>query len=771
MKFSLSAKIMFRSKKKKNVNGGRKRVIQEEQEENQITEEKTLKEEDQVTDDVEMGMNEQNEVEEVEEIDHGDMLERARQRMKIAKTKKSFAMKFSSKSTIEKNEVVKANILSMNSGKMSFEKDDDHSNTMTTKIRKIRPNLMKENHIEQEKLQEENAQQNSYSVEMLESLRKEQKALLRPLVEQEQVPEEDIEMIGIEEDKGPQQQNVDESMNAEMEIEQEEKKEEDVVEEEEFIPLHSKMMKNRKRRNCVTFGIKETHMPDLSQPVEDIALSDLDDDEEQEHSRRWEEELMRRGGHATHPKQASFSRKSDDQITYPTKRSVPCAPLSEITMKLQKQLEQSAFENDRASRDLARLDSEATLLEQNLVKQREELLISSEQFEYFQEMEDYVKGLSFCLREKLVLIQQREKDILDQRSQAFKKLCDLEDKDTIDHVQTLVATGDLSLDHITADSKLLASIKDQSLNHTISQDDTERIVKFQGSPEDFSKAVVKALSMVRSDSEIDFFEDAVEEMNSLEHVYGKFQEWKHKFPQVYTEVYCDLALPKLYAPFVKAELLQWEPLLIDSSWTLQKMVFFRTLTQHLNVPEASEAISNVITSIFKDVVISRIEKSLVEYFDPFTRVYTSSFIILLKELKSCSLLCTTFLDKAFEKLIGTIADTFSQALGKLVLISTSNSDGTTSEFASYQVQKLLLLVEHLVLLVVSDVDISSVLFMSLAILKQFLMRCKQLQKTWTFSMISARIEQILNDSSIQSCSILSHKQQLIQWKQELAALI
>ena len=56
-------------------------------------------------------------------------------------------------------------------------------------------------------------------------------------------------------------------------------------------------------------------------------------------------------------------------------------------------------------------------------------------------------------------------------------------------------------------------------------------------------------------------------------------------------------------------------------------------------------------------------------------MYSSSFITLRKQSKPNG----SFITES-EKLVGTVRDTLSQAVGKLLLTSTSNTDGSTSEF-------------------------------------------------------------------------------------------
>ena len=60
------------------------------------------------------------------------------------------------------------------------------------------------------------------------------------------------------------------------------------------------------------------------------------------------------------------------------------------------------------------------------------------------------------------------------------------------------------------------------------------------------------------------FEDVVEEFWKLSLIKQRFEEWKFGVPASYEQVYVPLFLPKLFAPFVRLQLLQWNPLEVSS---------------------------------------------------------------------------------------------------------------------------------------------------------------------------------------------------------------
>ena len=56
------------------------------------------------------------------------------------------------------------------------------------------------------------------------------------------------------------------------------------------------------------------------------------------------------------------------------------------------------------------------------------------------------------------------------------------------------------------------------------------------------------------------FEDVVEDFHALSLIQSRFQKWKMTHTETYQDAYIGLCLPKLFAPFVRLQLLDWNPL-------------------------------------------------------------------------------------------------------------------------------------------------------------------------------------------------------------------
>ncbi len=62
------------------------------------------------------------------------------------------------------------------------------------------------------------------------------------------------------------------------------------------------------------------------------------------------------------------------------------------------------------------------------------------------------------------------------------------------------------------------------------------------------------------------FSDVIEDFSKLSCIKQRFEAWKFGFPDSYDQAYISLCLPKLFAPFVRLQMLQWNPLEVGTHW-------------------------------------------------------------------------------------------------------------------------------------------------------------------------------------------------------------
>ena len=56
------------------------------------------------------------------------------------------------------------------------------------------------------------------------------------------------------------------------------------------------------------------------------------------------------------------------------------------------------------------------------------------------------------------------------------------------------------------------------------------------------------------------FSDVMEDFYRFSVIKARFEQWKFSHPETYDKTYVSLYLPKLFTPYVRYHLLQWNPL-------------------------------------------------------------------------------------------------------------------------------------------------------------------------------------------------------------------
>ena len=79
------------------------------------------------------------------------------------------------------------------------------------------------------------------------------------------------------------------------------------------------------------------------------------------------------------------------------------------------------------------------------------------------------------------------------------------------------------------------------------------------------------------------FADASEEYGSLPAVKDRLEKWKQQQPGAYADAYMSLSVPAVMAPFVRLELLRWDPLFVSSTgWHTSPCAFMWALPSEKN---------------------------------------------------------------------------------------------------------------------------------------------------------------------------------------------
>ncbi|EDO38733.1 predicted protein [Nematostella vectensis] len=266
-------------------------------------------------------------------------------------------------------------------------------------------------------------------------------------------------------------------------------------------------------------------------------------------------------------------------------------------------------------------------------------------FAFFQEMRGYVRDLIECLNEKVPVIDALEKSIhglLRQRAERFvqRRQDDVKDQAT-EYLEAQMGKK-ISTGVVEPSKQRRAAEREgrrtrrrrqreinpapSSYHEGMSTDDEET--------ETDSLIFRKEAEKVISDSRT-IFEDVVDEFSCVSAIRARFEEWKQLCGDSYRNAYIGLCLPKLFKPFVRLELLPWNPLETRAK-DLESMQWYTDLlglglTSQMDLDPSDDDVK-VIPGIVDKTVIPKVTGLMEHVWDPLSTTQTACAVKLVEKL-------------------------------------------------------------------------------------------------------------------------------------------
>jgi GC-rich sequence DNA-binding factor len=130
------------------------------------------------------------------------------------------------------------------------------------------------------------------------------------------------------------------------------------------------------------------------------------------------------------------------------------------------------------------------------------------------------------------------------------------------------------------------------------------------------------------------FEDVYEDFATIEHIKERFEMWKKKYPESYKQAYTSIPLREILAPFIRIELLQWDPFVnpqLDTMHWYQVLFNYGLGSQQEDYDENDED-SQLIPSLVEKVVIPKVKTLLATVWNPTSRTQNLRGLELIKEM-------------------------------------------------------------------------------------------------------------------------------------------
>ncbi|XP_043837269.1 intron Large complex component GCFC2 [Dromiciops gliroides] len=130
------------------------------------------------------------------------------------------------------------------------------------------------------------------------------------------------------------------------------------------------------------------------------------------------------------------------------------------------------------------------------------------------------------------------------------------------------------------------------------------------------------------------FEDVSEEFSDVQKILLRFQQWREWFPDSYYEAYASLCLPKLFSPFIRIQMLDWNPLTLDCI-SVQRMPWFQYLAGFAAARrEEDNPDREILPAALDKTVLPHLTGFVRSIWDPLSTSQTRSLVEHCREILS-----------------------------------------------------------------------------------------------------------------------------------------
>ena len=289
---------------------------------------------------------------------------------------------------------------------------------------------------------------------------------------------------------------------------------------------------------------------------------------------------------------SAYNQRANNDVTLP---KLPEVDVNSFLESLKTKLQQLQTTHEKTADEMKSIVKQNIEAEMEITNAKETLPNLEQEFKFFQQLRNYVNDLTDCLNEKILVIEKVEQLIHQCYKRETEYLKDRREQELSDETteMTMLASSDGFLNPATLVDSHNQRImwrcgrrqrrRAYVLQNIYADNNSEKNINGNAlliELELFRKNNPDACDGLSSDEELDanfnetlleeqkrilneenfLFEDTVDEFKDLEIVMQKLEAWKLSYPQSYDNSFVSDNLPKLFSPFVRLEMLHWNPL-------------------------------------------------------------------------------------------------------------------------------------------------------------------------------------------------------------------
>lgn len=369
-----------------------------------------------------------------------------------------------------------------------------------------------------------------------------------------------------------------------------------------------------------------------------------EESQEDENQDIWEQQQMRKAVRipAGQNTDLSHSSKSQTLKKFDTSISFPPVNLEIIKKQLNNRLTLLQESHRSHQREYEKYEQDIKS-SKTAIQNLESASDHAQNYRFYRGMKSYVENIIDCLNEKIVSIVELESSmytLLLKRSEALLKRRQDELKCESSYLQQLSrkdetsANGSLAVDE--KDQRILEEIEARRMQRRQARELSGSCDHQEGmsSDDELSPAEMTNFHKCQGDILQDckkVFEDVHDDFCNVQNILLKFQQWREKFPDSYYEAFVGFCLPKLLSPLIRVQLLDWNPLKMDSIG-LDKMPWFTAITEFMessmdDIGKEDGSDKKILAAVINKTVVPRLTDFVETIWDPLSTSQTRSLTV------------------------------------------------------------------------------------------------------------------------------------------------
>uniref|UniRef100_A0AAY4D1G7 GCF C-terminal domain-containing protein n=1 Tax=Denticeps clupeoides TaxID=299321 RepID=A0AAY4D1G7_9TELE len=375
----------------------------------------------------------------------------------------------------------------------------------------------------------------------------------------------------------------------------------------------------------------------------------------EEECKLWEQQQIGKGvkGHKEYQKFAKQKKRIDIPESLPPvsisviKKRITAKldSLREVHSARQAELRRMNFDMDSAKSSLEHLENSA----------------ANEQLKFYRSMSVYSQNLLDCLAEKVVLINAAEVDMHTahiQQAEALSSRRRQAVREESSFLQQLLCESTVNC--LLTQSRETGSWSEERCG--IMPADSEP------TPEEEAELQSKIADILKRSQDI--FSDVHGDFCDIAKILARFDEWRRTFPDSYNNAYISLCLPKLLAPFIRHQLICWNPL--ESKEEDFEALPWYSAVETFCHGQGHEEMENMdkktLPAIIEKTIVPKIQAFVELAWDPFSHRQSQSLTSLCRRLQEDYSIFSTEKRKPVQSFLESVSERLRIAVDEDVFI-------------------------------------------------------------------------------------------------------